>query len=187
MEKCGLTKRSALADSKSCIICYVVLCAAGDRNHGLFWAYIMIQFSLNIWAGHLLLSEVCACLAIGEAGLGTLQGCRLHTLPHWGLVLACLGLVAVTGVLFGYLAILHSYLLLTGQTMFEILRGSKVSYLAPYYRGRARFQYRLPQEIVYLFWDELTGRGPPRPFSQGMVNNLLLQLCSPWPRPYITQ
>eukprot|EP00892_Ulva_mutabilis_P007745 jgi/Ulvmu1/5342/UM022_0136.1 len=164
--------------------CWWLSTDIGDRNHGLFWVYMMMQFGLNVWAGHLLLSEMHWCVAAG--GVATYH-CHLQAALHWGLVVVCLGVIIVTGLLFGYLAILHTYLLLTGQTMFEILRGSKVSYLAPYYRGRSRGQYRLPQEMLLLFYDDLMGRGPPRPFSQGMVDNVRLQLFSAWPRPYMAQ
>lgn len=147
----------------------------------------MLQFGLNIWAGQLFANEIQNCIAVRAESLPRLQQCHLQTALHWGLAVACLGLIIVTGVLFGYLSVLHAYLLLTGQTMFEILRGSKVGYLAPYYRGRARTQYCLPDELFTLFRDELMGRGPPKPFSQGMVNNVLQQVSRRWPRPYIAQ
>lgn len=149
--------------------------------------YIMLQCSLHAWAGHLLLSGMLACVGSAGAVGGMLPVCRVQTAWHWGLALACFGVIVVTGVLFAYLAVLHTYLLLTGQTMYEILRGAKVSYLTPYYRGRERTHYNLPDEVGHLLWDELRLRGPPRPFSEGIVNNVVLHFFRAWPRPYIAK
>lgn len=158
--------------------------AAGDRNHGVFWVYLMLQCGLHAWAGHLLLSAMLVCGGITTADARGLQVCHSQVALQWSLLLVQFGIVVGTGVLFVYLAGLHTYLLLTGQTMYEILRGGKVDYLTPYYSGRARRHYKLPDEVLSLVWDEVMRRGPPRPFSEGMVNNVLLQLTRSWPRPY---
>lgn len=149
--------------------------------------YIMLQCSLNAWAGHLLLTGMLACTGSARGMAAMPQDCHIQAALHWGLALACFGVIAATAVLFVYLAALHTYLLLTGQTMYELLRGAKVSYLAPYYRGRGRTHYNLPDEVGTLLWDELRFRGPPRPFSEGMVNNVVQQVSRSWPRPYIAK
>ena len=115
------------------------------------------------------------------------QYCKSH--PLAGLVDATVA-VFITIMLgfFKYLLALTSYLAITNQTTYEVMKGPKYPPLEPFYKSHTgRPGYKLPEQLPHLLWDEITGNGPPKPFSVGVVGNLAQFFCEPWPRQYPRQ
>ena len=84
---------------------------------------------------------------------------------------------------------LHGYLAATGQTTYEILKGSRVPYLKPYRQSYAGLDQVDAQQngLAYLLKAVLSRDPPPRPFSLGVVENLNVFFFAPKPYPYTLQ
>jgi hypothetical protein len=145
---------------------------------------VILQLGFIVWGIQLLWIKAAECWSVALLPEG-FSGCGLSGAVDAMLAATLLGICVISIVPFGYLAALHTYLMLTNQTTYEILKGAQVPYLAAFYRGRERSRYRLPDDLFVLMWDELRQKGPPKPFSQGAVQNVVEQLWRPWPRPYV--
>jgi hypothetical protein len=138
-----------------------------------------------IWALRLELQTFDACWGSVRSGEG-LTACGLSGVPH-ALLLGFGFLVSLTFfLLFSYLLLLHTYLLATNQTTYEVIKGKRLAYLNPYFEGRYSRKYFLPNDSLILWWNEIRGRGPPKPFSKGIFKNVWEQISVPWPREYVT-
>ena len=104
------------------------------------------------------------------------------------LLLTTLALIPLFNVFAG-LTLLHGYLAATGQTTYEMLKGSRVPYLKPYYEGYAGPEQAdaPPNGLAYIIRAVLSGEPPPNPFSQGLAENLNVFFFAPKPYPYMLQ
>ena len=110
--------------------------------------------------------------------------CRhLSPLGH-AAALAALSWTAFVLLPLAYLLTLQMYLLLTNQTTIEVTKGPRLRYLTPYYAGahEGKSAYDLPAQLPKLLWDEVRGRGPPKPFSKGLVRNVWMLVGEACPR-----
>ena len=118
------------------------------------------------------------------AGSEADERCRhIGAVPY---ALACLAMVwtAAGAMLAAYLLTLHAYLLVTNQTTYEVTKGPRCAYLSGHFRGSRTKGYSMPAGLPRLMWDDVRGRGPPKPFSQGWLRNLASVLLQRWPRQY---
>ena len=133
--------------------------------------------------------KVCTIFACFESmhAMQGLAGCGLSGTPNAFLLGAGSLFTAVSLLPFGYLLLLHTYLLATNRTTCEVVKGAKCAYLAPYFEGTCSTMYHLPEDLHVLLWNEMQGRGPPKPFSQGVWNNVMAQIATAWPRQYVAR
>ena len=115
-----------------------------------------------------------------------LLDCGLYGAPHAVLLGVGFLFCAASLLPFSYLLSLHTYLLATNQTTYEVVKGAKCGYLAQHFQGRCVSKYHLPEDLHTLWWDEIRGRGPPKPFSQGVWSNVMAQFAA-WPRQYVAR
>jgi len=129
--------------------CFWVGTCVGERNHGRFWLFLLAESALT---GHWLWIS---CTGIVGA-----------TVNHasWGDVfndnvgsLAACAYMQLMCFFVGFLLVFHSYLLLSGQTTWEVSSEQRVSYLRDLPRGS-------------------------KPFDEGAVENLRAG-CFPGPHP----
>jgi hypothetical protein len=147
---------------------------------------LWLQVGLLIWSMHLQLQTVNACWKSMRLGEG-FPACGLSGVPHAFLLGLGLLVCVPEFVLLFYLLSLHTYLLATNQTTYEVIKGPKLAYLTPHFQGRYLRKYYLPNDLLVLWWNEIRGRGPPKPFSQGVFKNVWAQISAPWPRTYATE
>lgn len=147
----------------------------------------LLQVGLIFWALRLELQAVFACWGSMRSGQG-FPACGLYGVPHAVLLGAGFFFSLASLPLFFYLLSLHTYLLATNQTTYEVIKGAKLGYLAPHFQGRSACatRYHLPGDLHTLWWDEIRGRGPPKPFSRGVWKNVWAQISAAWPRQYVT-
>jgi len=159
--------------------CHLLSTAVGDLNHADFFLFILCELTLS--------SETLAVFTVGRwAGrcLGSAehpaawQACWNNPQPVLLLPLGvALSLVATA---FAYLVALHLYLMLTGQTTYEVVKGPRVPYLAPFFpvNEHCANYYALPAAFFpRLLADTCLRRrtAPPAPFSRpSVVANLRL-------------
>ena len=147
---------------------------------------VWLQVGLILWCLRLQMQAIFACFESMHAMQG-LAGCGLSGTPNAFLLGAGSLFTAVSLLPFGYLLLLHTYLLATNQTTCEVVKGAKCAYLAPYFEGTCVSKYHLPEDLHVLWWNEMRGRGPPKPFSQGVWNNVVAQISTAWPRQYVAR
>ena len=109
----------------------------------------------------------------------------MQPLRSWLLLLTALALVPFFNMFAG-LTLLHGYLAATGQTTYEILKGSRVPYMRPFYGSSAGLEQpdAPPNGLAYLLQAIISKEPPPRPFSQGVAENLNVFFFAPKPYPY---
>jgi DHHC palmitoyltransferase len=164
--------------------CWLLSTDIGDRNHGSFWVLVLLQFGLAMWAFLLLWGKLSNC-AVKGISITAFESCEVKGNLLVTLLGAAFLIAFACSVFFGYLFALHTYLLCTNQTTYEVVTGWKLAYLAPHYKGRDRGKYWLPREFLVLLWDEIWGRGPPKPFNEGIWKNVMHQIADPWPREFV--
>lgn len=112
----------------------------------------------------------------------------MQPLRSWLLLLSALALVPFFNMFAG-LTLLHGYLAATGQTTYEMLKGGRVLYMKPYYQSYSVTEQpdAPPNGLAYLVRAILSKAPPPRPFSQGVAENLNVFFFAPKPYPYALQ
>ncbi|KAK9805882.1 hypothetical protein WJX73_000768 [Symbiochloris irregularis] len=145
-----------------CVPCFDHYCpmlgtTIGDCNHAKFWLYNATQAFITAWGCLLAFQASGPCLwsssqQVQEAcwqGFGSWASIRTVMLAITSLMLA-----ALTNMFSG-LWTLHTVLAASGQTTYEVAKGSQVPYLAPFFRD-----YRGPQR-----WDasKIAKRHGPSP------------------------
>ena len=112
----------------------------------------------------------------------------MQPLRSWLLLLLALALIPFFNMFAG-LTLLHGYLAATGQTTYEMLKGGRVSYMRPFYGSNSGAEHHdaPPNGLAYLIRAILSKEPPPRPFSQGLAENLNVFFFAPKPYPYTLQ
>lgn len=166
--------------------CWILATDIGDRTHGVFTAFCAAQLAWTLWGLRHLSDAALGCALHGARSADSELAARCSRIGAGPYALAWLALswTALGAALATYLLVLHVYLLLTNQTTYEVTKGPRCSYLAGHFRGSRTRGYALPAGLPRLMWDDLRGRGPPKPFSQGWARNLASALLQRWPRQY---
>jgi len=139
------------------------LSCTGDLNHARYVLFIAFESALSGAASVLLLREAAKCAAAQPDRLT----CALSGAATVHLVAGTA--IGSASALLLYLLALHSYLMITGQTTYELVKGPHVPYLAAYFRP-GQSGVRLPWSLLRLLFGK--GAPPPAPFSQGPWENL---------------
>lgn len=176
--------------SGQCVVAFDHYCdllstPVGDLNHTRFWIYLAVQTFVVLWGLIISVSGISDCFT--PSGMRAAGGCwasaRLRTTVLFFMSLFLLSLF----LLFGSLWALHTYLLASSQTTYEVLKGISVPYLSTFYA-----MYRGPhsRQVRYSsIWPELLrrwaiGNPPPAPFSEGVARNAEIFFFAPKPYDY---
>eukprot|EP00873_Tetraselmis_striata_P008684 jgi/Tetstr1/428948/TSEL_018923.t1 len=169
--------------------CHLLSTAIGDLNHAKFYLFIACELMLCVWGAATVGQWAARCAAL-RTRPAVWQQCWAGPQP---LLLLPLGVALVAvAALFAYLACLHLYLMVTGQTTYEVVKGPRVPYLAAAHAqreagsGKPAVRYALPYAFPRLLADTcLRGRGPPAPFAlPGAARNLRRFWLAPKPAVY---
>jgi hypothetical protein len=158
--------------------CFFLSTDIGDRTHGLFMLYMVFQMGWILWGLAHVVPVAVGCVASGT----TSSHCKKWSQVERVMTYLSVPWLALLSIPFGYLFLLQLYLLLTNQTTIEVIKGSRLRYMAQFYDECDTKSYDLPHDAGRLFWDEIQGRGPPKPFSRGVLGNIALLWQEKWPR-----
>jgi DHHC palmitoyltransferase len=177
--RCKHSKLSGQCVHKFDHSCWFLSTDIGDRTHGAFTLYMALQCAWMLWA----------LLKLGPVATGCLFRPKLWECKHASVVQFVLAWAALLWTLcalvpIAYLFVLHTYLLITNQTTYEVLKGPAAGYMLQHYSGHRGKGYDLPLGLCRLLWDEMRRRGPPKPFSRGVLRNLAMLATQRWPREF---
>lgn len=153
--------------------CDLLATPIGVRNHRRFWVYLLVQSFVALWGVILAWHAVGGCLAPSVLRDSNSLCWNQQSIRSTALLMTAMLLTALVSV-FGSLWLLHTYLVSTAQTTYEVLKGVNVPYLSSYYAAYTGPHSRqLPYSKI---WPEIVrrlavGDSPPTPFSQGFLRN----------------
>ena len=179
--RCKHSKLSGQCVHKFDHSCWFLSTDIGDRTHGAFAIYMAAQTGWILWALFQLWPVGTACMTVRRQTL-------CDSTAAWQRTGAAIAFMWCSSALLpiAYLLVLHVYLLLTNQTTLEVLKGPRLGYMMQHFGGAQQQQkgYRLPVGFARLCWDEMRGRGPPKPFSKGLFGNATALWAESCPRQY---
>jgi len=123
--------------------CFWIGNCVGEKNLRLFYCYVLVEFVTVAWA-----CELCLSTFVYANTKAWARDWFVWNLPSMAAFLLCLGFA----MLLGSLLFFHTYLILTGQTSWEVWRREAASYMKD-----------VPPEVF--------------PFSQGWRANLDMVFC----------
>ena len=103
----------------------------GERNHGLFWWYLLVDSAVGVWGFRLLLTAL-------RAPEGGAEAAKATTVNN-GAIYLFLFLCFLFLSLLLPLLVFHTYLVATNQTTWEVTCRSKITYFARVPAGRNPF------------------------------------------------
>lgn len=144
MEQPFRTKHCELCEECICKFdhhCFWIGGCVGEKNHLKFWLMLLCMALAYTW-GFLISWD-----ALNSRKEDT------HT-SEYGAFFIVSFITFVSGVFAQVLFWYHTYLLMTGQTTWEQVKGKRISYLKPYPKGFRPFHFGVLENLKILLWQK---------------------------------